>query len=463
MLTISSLALSVALLAAPATSWPSFNNGGSSQALAPELPTTWAPDQNIAWQVELPGYGQSSPIVWNKLAYVTAVDGKEKETLYVVAIDIESGQEVWRKQFASGAPQLSSDTVSRAAPTPCCDAAGLYLFFESGDLIALSHTGDVRWQRSLSKDYGVFKGNHGVGSSLAQTENAIFALVDHDGPSYLLAVNKANGENLWKADRETKVSWTSPVVAQLPDRACVIVSSNGTVDAYDATSGELLWNEKELSGNTIPSPSVHGDLVLIGANASRRSKDESAASQSNRAIRLSVVDGKIQKEAVWSAEKGVCNYASPVAHQDCVYYVNGVGVLFCLDLKTGKLNYSQRIGGPCWATPIAAGDRVYFFGKNGITKVVKAGAKYEDLATNTLWNEEAAPPLAEKSAEKPADGKPATEQPAGSPPPMRAGGPGGGGGYGTGEAPILYGVAATENSLLIRTGTRLYAVRTNKP
>jgi hypothetical protein len=114
------------------------------------------------------------------------------------------------------------------------------------------------------------------------------------------------------------------------------------------------------------------------------------ASQSNLCLKLDTTDGD-SPEIVWRASKAVCDYASPVVDRDCAYYLNSVGVLFCVDSTTGETHYTERLGATCWATPIVAGENVFFFGKDGTTQVIKSGPTFTKVATNQLWDPRNAP------------------------------------------------------------------------
>lgn len=429
---IATLSLAVAVTAAD---WPGFRGTGDSVAVAKNLPTEWSEKQNTAWTLELPGYGQSAPVVWKETAYVTCVAGDMRDKGFVVAVDVTTGKEKWRHTFEPTQKVKSSGTVSRAAPTPCTDTEGVYCFFEGGNLIALTHAGKVRWERSLVTDYGEIKGGHGLGGSPCQTADAVFVLVDHAGPCYLLAVEKATGKTRWKADREGKMSWSSPVVATVGKSEVVIASSNGSVIGYTTDGGKELWKVDGVVGNTIPSATLAGDRVVIGAGASRGAAPAKDA-KSNFCLKLTDAGGKPGYEVAWTAKAGLANYASPLVYEGYVYFVDSTGVLHCHDLKTGKEHYAERIDGPCWATPVAAGGRVYCFGKNGVTTVLKAGAEFEKVASNKLWAAQ------EKPKADPAK-------------PSESGGGGAGGEYGD---PILYGVAAIDDAFLVRTGTTLYRI-----
>jgi outer membrane protein assembly factor BamB len=353
--------------------------------------------------------------------------------------------------------------MSRAAPTPVVDGEGVYCLFESGDLLALSHDGGKLWHRSLTNDFGEIKNNHGLGSSLAQSGRAVFVQVDHAGSSYLLAVCKATGKDMWKAERPSRTSWTSPVVATLGGKLAVLVSGGGTLTTYDAATGKELASLDGLTGNTIPSPTVAGDLVVVGAGENRMKPDAVASAKSNCVVRFGAKDGKPTFEPVWGAKKAISHHASPLVHKGQVFLVTKLGLVHCLDLATGEEKFAERLDDQIWATPVAAGDHVYFFGKSGVTTVLKAGGEFEKVATNRLWSKEdyaarleAAKKLAADTLPKPSEGK----------------GPGGGPPVPKEEleatrysavGDVVYGVAAVDRAFFIRTGTELVCLRQHKP
>lgn len=426
-----SLALAgFALALAPALAadaWPAFRGTGDATAKG-AYPTKWPEKDGVAWKVELPGYGQSAPVVWDGTVYLTAVEGDQREKGFVVALDTKTGKEKWRHAFAPTQKAKWGFSISRGAPTPCADANGVYCFFEGGNLIAFTHAGKVRWERDLVKDYGEFQGGHGVGSSPAQTADALFVLIDHRGPSYLLALDKATGKNKWKTEREQRGGWASPVVATRAGKPEVIASSAGTITGYAADTGKELWKLENVLGNTIPSASVAGDRVLFGGGLSRGKEEVPAGAKGNGCLKFTSKDGKPVVEQVWAAKPGISNYATPLGYEGVAYFVNQVGVVYGHDLASGKELFSERIDGSCWASPIGAGGHAYFFGKDGTTTVLKAGKEFEVVSSNKLW----------AKAKEPAGKK-----------------DGPGGEYGD---PILYGVAAADGAFFARTGTHLYKI-----
>ena len=457
--------------AAPASHavWAGFRGDGSSSTLAADLPLRWSPDRGIAWKVGIPGYGQSSPVIWGESAFVTSVDGAGKESLLIHRVDLAKGKVSWTKSINASMNGRNNPMMARAAPTPVVDADGIYAFFESGDLVAFSHSGADLWRLSLVEMGIEPKNNHGLGCSPAQTADRIILLIDHAGPCFLAAIDKKTGKMAWKADRPQRSSWTSPVAARVRDREVVLVSSAGAVDAYDAVTGSLLASQEGLTGNSIPSPTVIGSSVFIGAGENRMKPDLEASRRSNCRLELVEDSGKFSFRKTWEGTKAISHHASPVTCGNQVYLIDKNGILFCLDRDTGKEVFSKRLPNHQWATPISANGKLFLFGKDGVTTILKAGPEWNLVANNRLWSEQ------DFQKRKDADVLKAKEEEAKNPPrsPGPTGRPGRGGPGGGPPLPpaeleatrasavgdVVYGAAAVSGCILIRTGTDLYCVR----
>ena len=284
------------------------------------------------------------------------------------------------------------------------------------------------WQRSLTEEHGKFENRFCIGSSLAQTEDAFFLLADHEGPSYLAKINKADGETIWKRERESRVSWSSPALMEVDGMQLLVVSSAGTIDAYDANSGDQVINFTDVDGNTVATPIPFGDgQFLVGASPGQSGENTAAAERSNAAMQISVVDGEPQLSVAWRAQRVTSSFGSPMVHDGMAYWVNRSGVVTCFDAASGEQKFSGRLAEGVWATPVGIGDRVYFFGQKGTTTVIAAGDEFDKLGEYRLWEAE----------------------------PMEEGGRRGGSFGGRTQ----YGVAVVDGSLLVRTGDRLYCVR----
>ncbi|MGB7343566.1 MAG: PQQ-binding-like beta-propeller repeat protein [Pirellulaceae bacterium] len=446
--------------------WPGFRGDGSSTVTA-DLPAHWSAEKGVTWQTDIPGCGQSSPVVWHNQVYVTSSEGPFQLNCQVHSFDLATGKKLWTTHVEATTKVENYFRNSRAAPTCCVDDAGVYSFFASGDVTAMSHNGKTLWSTPLIKNYGEVDNERGVASSLAQTDSHLFVLIDHHGPSYLVAINKSDGQVAWKKDRGVRVpSWSSPVITRSGDRNIIITSSADTVDAYDAATGDSLWQFAGLQGNHIPSASVVGDQVYIGSTTMYGgASDENAVAGSNCCIKLTH-NGKPGYQVRWGAERANSYYSTPLAFAGYVYYVNKVGVLYCINQETGEQVFAKRIGDPCWASAVGVtkpdGEQlVYFVLKNGFTIVLRPGDEYDQVARNQLYDANAmmeAREAAEK--QRKANTVPADQaKPKTGPEKVFAGMP---------ESqlhqmfsygdPMVYGVAVAKDRLIIRTGQTLFCV-----
>ena len=355
-----------------ASRWPAFRGGvDTNVSRAARLPLTWS-DETVAWRTQTPGFGQSSPVIWDDTVFLTSIEGALKETLWVSAVSLEDGSERWRRSFAASEELEWNDYVSKGAPTPAVDGDRVYAFFASGDLLAVTHDGDTVWRRDLSGDYGSVAGNHGVGNSLLLTDSAVVVLLTRRTYSYLLAVAPATGDTLWKADREPGVAWSTPVLA--PDGTEIIVSAAGRIEGFDPATGSVRWSFADFRGNHVPSPMVTDDLIYVAG----------MAVEANLALRRGRTGELDASDVAWTAGSG-SNFASPFVYGDCVYWVNPAGAARCLAPDTGNEQWVHRLPASIWATPLGHRDRVYFFTDKGITQVLRATAEApEVIATNHL-------------------------------------------------------------------------------
>lgn len=382
--------------ACPANIWPGFRGLGNSVTAARDLPTAWSDEQGIAWTAKLPGYGQSSPVVYDGRIYITTMQGDNKETPTVLCYLLATGEKLWQREFTSSQPIKASNFTTRSSPTPVVDDTGVFCFFESGELIALDHQGNTRWQRSLVNEYGKFESEFGIGSSLAQTNGAIFVLVNQSTPSYLMAVDKRTGENVWKIDYPGRVAWSTPLIHHVHNRDLVVVSAAGIVEAYDATTGSRLWQLDGFAENNIPSPTPAGEFLFIGSpdvssNVALRLTTDSSEPRSAEAADVAQASNQSPESSphpapqiVWRSDAASSNFSSPLFYDGLVYMVNRAGVAFCLDARTGQVVWKHRLPDTCWASPLAAGELLFFFTKGGKTVVARPGREWNALAENSL-------------------------------------------------------------------------------
>ena len=402
--------------------WTSFQNGGLVSA-EPVMPTSWSPSEGLKWKVDLVGYGQSTPVVFDNQIYVTSISGPEKEQVHVQAFATDSGKEVWQYEANNSTPEKNNSYVSRAAPSPVCDAEGVICFFEGGNLVALTHEGTVRWEMDLTKTQGDVKARHGIAASLEHNKDHVFVWVERETDPYVLALKKADGKVVWRSAGLGTTSWSSPRLIDVGESQHLVLSGSGKIAGLDPETGKRLWDFTEIGGNTTPTPvQVGNGRFLIGASAGRGEAADGKTAKSNGVVQIESKGDDYEVSWLWTAKRATSSFGSPMFHDNRAYFVNRQGVVFCLDTETGEEVYAQRVpSGSVWATPLALHGNVYLFGKGGVTTIIESADELEEIATNDLWE--------------------ATSQ--------RAGAMGG---------PVLYAATPLADSLVLRRGDTLYCV-----
>ncbi len=402
--------------------WPRFLGPIAPNLEAEALPVHWSPNRNVAWRARIEGYGQSSPVVFGERIFVTSISGPMKEHCHVSAYSLRDGKRLWKQSFPAASRARNSGYISKAAPTPVVDATMLVAWFEAGNLIGLSHDGEVRWKRDLVSEFGKIDTRHGLGSSLVPYDDNVIVWVERETDPYLMAVDRETGETRWKVAGLGARTWTTPCLLPVGPETHLVLSASGILVGFDPRTGKRLWTLDGLTGNTVPSPQPIGSgQLLVGADVGDGDAPAGQVAKSNGVVEVSKnANGTYQVRYRWRSERATSSFGSPVADGQYCYLVNRAGVLFCLDLATGKERYAKRIGDSVWATPLIVGSRIYFFGKRGKTVVVRTGSRFEKLAENTLWEGGAA-----AAGTRPSSGR------------------------------VLYAVAVAGDRLLVRTGSEL--------
>ena len=394
--------------------WPQWR-GTSSHGVSAEseLPTNWGVDENIAWKVSLVGLGVSSPIVWGEQIFVTSQIGNApvrkgshpqlsredsslvihenplggsrrkpkpqgSEVLLVVeAFNRSDGSQLWEYHVqATGAfPQLH-EKHNLATPTPTTNGEHLFAWFGNGQIVCLDMDGHAVWTRHLGVEYSPFLNQWGHGSSPVLYNDLLILLCDHQQDSYLLALDKNTGKERWKVDRGTgRISHSTPLVVPGPLSDELIVNSSERIDAFDPTSGKLLWYAGNSRQTPIPSPVFHDGVIYMSRGY--RNSDFLAIRPGGR--------GDVSASHIMWRTPGGASYVPSIVHYDgLLYMTNEVGVVTCAEASTGEHVWRQRLGGVFFASPVAADGKVYLVSETGETFVLRAGRKPHILARNDL-------------------------------------------------------------------------------
>ena len=237
-------------------------------------PVEWNEKQNIRWKVKMPGLGHSSPIVWQDSVFLTTaipygpqldpvpvtapgghdnVDVTQKHRFAVVCVNRTDGTIRWQTVVNDVLPHEGGhDTGSLASASPITDGKRVYACFGSHGLFALDFNGTLLWKRDPGKMQS--KHAHGEGSSPAFHNGTLVVNADHEGQSFIEAIDAAAGITKWKRNREEVTSWASPLIVEDGARAQVVVAGTDRVRAYDLETGDVLWKCGGLSANVVATP-----------------------------------------------------------------------------------------------------------------------------------------------------------------------------------------------------------------
>lgn len=364
-------------------------------------PVEWSETKNIKWKIPLFGEATSSPVVWDDRIFLTTAvsHGEEidpaagirpgahdntfkvqKTEFIVFAVNRENGNILWQTTVLDDVPHESRhDTGSYASASPITDGEHIYAFFGSNGLYCLDWDGKVLWEKDLGDMHT--KHGHGEGSSPTLYGDTLVVNWDHEGPSFVVALDKFTGKELWRNDRDEPTSWSTPHVVVHNDNPQVVISAANRIRSYDFGTGRLIWECGGLSHNVVAGPVSEDGFVVCGSSYEK---------QAILGISLEGAEGDITDtdNVTWFKRHDTPYVPSLLLYQGHVYYLRHYqGILTCLYAKTGEEVYSRaRLPGigSVYASPVAADGRIYLTSLEGNTIVFTSGPNPEVLSVNTL-------------------------------------------------------------------------------
>lgn len=366
--------------------WRGPDMNGVSRTAKP--PLQWGEGKNIKWKVEVPGRGSSSPIVWGDRVYLlTAVPAGvagpaqheprgalPKRGVHqhrVLAIDRKSGKTVWQQVAREEEPHEAShgDNGTWASSSAVTDGTHLFAYFESRGLYAYDMHGKLIWQADFGDKR--MRNQFGEGSTPALYGNTLIVVWDHiTGPSFIVALDKRTGQELWRVNRDEMDTWATPLVVEHSGRPQVVVNAMNRVRSYDLETGKIVWEGPGTTMNVIPSPVYgHGMVFIMSGFRGNNLK----------AIKLADAKGDITTTGAiaWQLDRDTPYVPSPLLYDNILYFLKtNNGLLSAFDAVTGKPHYqAQRLTQlpEVFASPAGADGKVYVTGRDGLTLVLKHG------------------------------------------------------------------------------------------
>ncbi len=294
--------------------------------------------------------------------------------------DRTSGKLVWERTAVETTPhQETHSTNGHASASPCTDGTHVYAHFGSRGLFCYTMQGELKWKKT---DFGLMETRNGFGEGSSPTlaGDKIIVPWDHEGASYITALNKLTGKPIWKTDRDEPTCWATPLVIEHLGQQQVIMNGQNFARSYDLETGKELWRCAGQTERPVASALYADGLVYVGSG--HRGSFMAAFDPSGMG------DLKNSQNVIWTIDRDTPDIASPIISSGRIYFHKGkTGLLSCVDAKTGKPFYTaSRIPGlnTIYASPIAAGGHIYLTDRDGTTVVIKDSEKLEIVATNSM-------------------------------------------------------------------------------
>lgn len=392
--------------------WPEWR-GGALSALRREtrLPTTWSKNQNVAWVAAVPGTGWASPIVWKDRVFLTTVVGeapkdkdKPQKGLYMGgerpaapstphrwlahAFDASTGKVLWEKELHQGLPKFGKHIKNTyASETPVTDGDRLYVYLGEVGVFCLDFDGNILWKQLWP--VMPTKATWGFGASPVLHGDRLFIVNDNEKESFLVALDKKTGKELWRVKRDEKSNWSTPIIWRNSQRTELITTGTNKVRSYDL-DGKLLWELGSLSKVTVMSPVADGDLLYVGSGFLLDRNRPLFAVRPGASGDISLKKDQTSSDyVVWMNPTASVYHPTPLVVDGLIYILNDRGLLSAYDAKTGALVYEKKRvvtsgAGAFTASPVAFDGKILCVSEDGETYVVQAGPDFKVLGKNSL-------------------------------------------------------------------------------
>lgn len=419
------LALSFWLLGGASAdhNWPQFR-GPHSLGVAEDakLPDRWSQTENVAWKTDIPGVGWSSPIVWGDQIFVTSVVSagatetpkkglyfggeryelsKDEHRWMVYAVDFKTGKILWEREAHQGLVTTSRHLKnSYASETPVTDGERVYAYFGNLGLFCYDLKGKLLWKQMFDARKTRF--GWGTAASPVLHQDRLYLVNDNDEKSFLLALDKKTGAQIWRVERESGTNWATPYVWENGQRTELIVPATKAVRSYDL-SGKVLWDFKGMSSIAIPTPFSKFGLLYIASGYVGDQHRPVYAIKPGASGDISLKEGETSNQFIaWYLRQGGPYNPSPLVYGDYYYTLYDRGFFTAHDARTGKEIYAKQRLDPnisgFTSSPWAYNGKVFCLSEDGDTYVIQAGNEYKLLGKNSLGELAMATPAIARSS-----------------------------------------------------------------
>jgi len=319
-------------------------------------PVSWdaASGKNVIWKTPIPLKGYNSPVIWGTKLFLSGADNHSRE---VYCYERNTGKILWKqpvdkiKGSPEAAPKVTEDT-GYSAPSLTTDGNRVYAMFATGDIICFDMDGNRIWARNL----GVPDNHYGHASSLMMLKDKLFVQYDTNKSRKLIGLKASTGQTAWETQRKGKISWASPILAEINGKYQVVLSTDPMVAGYDADSGKELWSLNCMMGEVGPSPAFGSGLIFAA----------------NEYAKLVAID-PVKNVKVWESDEYMPEVASPVTANGLLFIATSYGVIACYDAKSGQKYWVKEDGTGFYSSPVIVDNKLYTFNTAGKMKVFEVG------------------------------------------------------------------------------------------
>jgi outer membrane protein assembly factor BamB len=398
---LSRLLVFVAMIVAPihwalSENWPQWRGPrGDGTSKDPAVPVRWDAEtgENVVWKVELPGKGHSSPIVWEDRIFVTTCVEEDQQRA-LICLDTQTGRQLWRKDVLKSPLETVHKLNSHASGTPATDGELIYVPFLQIDgrtipapnvgaardvtpgriiLTAIDFDGKQRWQ----VDVGDFISAHGFCSCPVLYENLVIINGDHDGESYLVALDRLTGDEVWRTPREQGIrSYVTPIVRNVNGRDQLVLSGSGHVAGFDPKTGKMIWKVEGPTEQYVASMVYDGERFIMAAGY---------PTHHVMAIKPDGTGDVTGSHVAWHVDKYVrCYVPSPVLVGNHLFVADDRGTASCFASQDGTRLWQNRLSGSFNASLVATDQAAYFLSGDGVMRIVSPSKEFAVVAENKL-------------------------------------------------------------------------------
>jgi outer membrane protein assembly factor BamB len=360
-----------------AENWPAWRGPrGDGTSLETSVPTEWSASRNVAWKTVVPGLGYSSPIVWEDRVFTATAIAEQKERA-LLCLDRRTGQTLWHQTVLTADLENKSPENSFASCTPATDGERVYVAFLDGKQVVVAAY-DFSGRRLWLVRPGEFQNDHGFASSPVLYADKVLLSAQGKEGNFLVALSRADGHTLWKRVlANPSNSFGQPLARALAGRPQIILCGDKAVTSFRPEDGSRLWFVESPSTDFVITPVFSEQAGLLLCTSSWPKKEL-------QAIKPDGEGDVTQTRIAWRSVPGAPYVPSPIAVDRYFLTVGEAGnEIYCFEAASGRVLWHDPWG-HSHASPVAAAGCVYFLNDKGSTRVIKAGDRYQLVASNDL-------------------------------------------------------------------------------